>query len=87
MELKGASVDFYDPYIPEIPVTREHTSLAGRVSVDCTAETLEGYDAVLICTDHENIDYDLVARHANILIDTRGVVRKMGLANPRLVQA
>jgi len=87
MELKGASVDFYDPYIPEIPVTREHTSLAGRVSVDCTAETLEGYDAVLICTDHENIDYDLVARHANMLIDTRGVVRKMGLANPRLVQA
>ena len=33
-------------------------------------------DAVLIVTDHSAVDYELVARHAPLIVDTRGVYRE-----------
>ena len=40
-----------------------------------TAETLQSIDAVLLATDHQDVDYDLVLEHAPLIIDTRGVFR------------
>jgi UDP-N-acetyl-D-glucosamine dehydrogenase len=37
------------------------------------AAMLERQDAVLIVTDHRAVDYDLVQRHAPLILDTRGV--------------
>jgi UDP-N-acetyl-D-glucosamine dehydrogenase len=42
-----------------------------------TAQTLGGQDAVVIVTDHANVDYDLVVRHAPLVIDTRGIYRQV----------
>jgi len=79
LETRGASVHYHDPYIPVIPVTREHASLAGRKSVELKPETIEGYDAVLIATDHDNVDYGLLVEHGKAIIDTRNAVAKAGL--------
>ena len=49
-------------------LTREHAELAGRASVALTPETLGGYDAVLISTDHAAVDYNLVAAHAKLIV-------------------
>jgi UDP-N-acetyl-D-glucosamine dehydrogenase len=38
-------------------------------------ETLSACDAALIVTDHSAVDYALVARHAPLIVDTRGVYR------------
>ncbi|MGO4388494.1 nucleotide sugar dehydrogenase [Microvirga sp. 2YAF29] len=87
IEARGASVDYHDPHIPELPPTRKHGLLAGRRSVALTAETLAAYDAVLIATDHDNVDYRLVAEHARLVVDTRNSLAKAGLKNDRIVKA
>ncbi len=87
MEARGAHVDYHDPYVPVIPVTREHAPLAGRQSVTLTPENLAIYDAVLISTDHDEVDYRLVAQHAKVTIDTRNACGKAGVVSDRVVKA
>ena len=70
MEKKGAVVDYHDPLIPKIPKTRKHAKLAGRASLNISCNLLQAVDAVIICTDHDDIDYSLVAESAQLIIDT-----------------
>ena len=67
--------------------TREHASLAGRRSVELTRETLEAADAVLIATDHDGVDYGLVAAHARLIVDTRNAFGRRGIAAPAVERA
>jgi len=75
LEERGAIVDYHDPHVPEIPMTREHGKHAGRRSVGLSAERLAAYEAVLICTDHDSVDYDLLGRHARLVVDTRDAMK------------
>jgi len=85
IEARGAHCDYHDPFIAVIPVTREHAALAGRRSVSLDRATLAGYDAVLIATDHDSVDYGEVVAYAKVLVDTRNACRKAGVANDRKV--
>jgi len=67
----GADVHYHDPFISDIPQTREHPELAGMVSVDFTAEKLKTFDAAIIATDHTNVDYELLCSIVPLTIDTR----------------
>lgn len=87
IEQRGATVDFHDPFIPVIPPTREHAPLTGRLSVDITAEKIAGYDAVLIATDHDGIDWELIASHVRLVVDTRNACGKAGLSGDNIVKA
>ena len=71
LESRGATVDYHDPFVPEIPPTRQHGAIAGRKSVALAAEFVAGYDAVLIVTDHDGVDYGAVVAAAQLVIDTR----------------
>jgi UDP-N-acetyl-D-glucosamine dehydrogenase len=71
---RGAVVAYHDPHVPEIPPTREHPGLAGRRSVPLDAERLAAADVVLVVTDHEAVDYALVAEAAALVVDTRNVM-------------
>jgi UDP-N-acetyl-D-glucosamine dehydrogenase len=71
---KGAKVDYSDPHIPAFPrLRRGHFDLK---SVALTAETLASYDVVLLATDHAAFDYELIRKHAKLIVDTRGVYPK-----------
>jgi UDP-N-acetyl-D-glucosamine dehydrogenase len=72
---KGAAVSYHDPYCPEI-VEDGHTP-AGAVgkSVPLTDEMLRSADAVVIVTDHSNIDYAHVQSLSKVLVDTRAATR------------
>ena len=87
IEHAGASVAYHDPYVPVIPMTREHASLAGRKSVPITAATIKDFDAVLIATDHDDVDYKLLAANAKLVVDTRNACARVGLSGPNLVKA
>jgi UDP-N-acetyl-D-glucosamine dehydrogenase len=67
---KGAEVHYSDPFFASFPPMRKHT-FALR-SVDLTHETLAAFDAVVLATDHDAFDYELIASHSQLLIDTRG---------------
>jgi UDP-N-acetyl-D-glucosamine dehydrogenase len=87
IEARGAHVEYFDPYIPVIPMTREHAELAGRRSVALDAKALASYDAVLIATDHDNVDYKLVVDNAKVVVDTRNACAKAGIPEGRVVKA
>jgi UDP-N-acetyl-D-glucosamine dehydrogenase len=72
----GADVSYHDPHVAKAPRMRSWPSLPPLVSAPLTAETLAKHDAVVIVTDHAAVDYDLVAAHSPLVIDTRGIYRK-----------
>jgi len=67
----GAEVAYHDPYVPEIPRTREYPHLAGLKSVALEEKNIAGYDAAMIVTDHSNVDYSALVRWSKLIIDTR----------------
>lgn len=71
LEQRGAVTAFHDPYVPEIPKTRKHQPLAGRASVPLDTDHVASFDAVLICADHDGIDYAKLVTDARLVIDTR----------------
>ncbi|MEL0105650.1 MAG: nucleotide sugar dehydrogenase [Rhodospirillales bacterium] len=77
LEADGAAVDFYDPYIATIPKTREHDALSGRQSIAWQPEAFGQYDAALICTDHDCINYEELFTHSSLIIDTRNATKSI----------
>lgn len=80
----GAVVSYHDPYVPTAPRMRSWPQLPILHSVDLTPEALQSADAVLIATDHSVIDYQFVANHAPLVVDTRGIYRE---SLPHVVKA
>ncbi len=70
----GAEVAYFDPYVPVIRPSREHGHWAGTPSVSWDRETVSAFDAVVIATNHSEIDYDLLAGWADCIIDTRNAM-------------
>jgi UDP-N-acetyl-D-glucosamine dehydrogenase len=66
----GADVAYSDPHIPVFPVTREHHF--DLSSVELTPDSLKAYDCVLLASDHDRFDYDMIKAHAALIVDTRG---------------
>ncbi|KQV19505.1 UDP-N-acetyl-D-glucosamine dehydrogenase [Rhizobium sp. Root1203] len=66
----GAEIAYSDPHIPAFPKMREHHF--DLKSVDLTPETLVRYDCVLIATDHDRFDYELIKAHSKMIVDSRG---------------
>ncbi|HXF52628.1 MAG TPA: nucleotide sugar dehydrogenase [Hyphomicrobiaceae bacterium] len=87
IERRGAKVDFHDPHVAAIPATRAYPEIEGRQSVDLTPTALASYDAVIVVTDHDAVDYALVAAHARLLIDTRNVFQRKGIAGDHIVKS
>ena len=87
MELRGATTDYHDPFVAEIPKTREHAALQGRKSVPINPEILEKYDAIVIVTDHDAIDWVAIGDHGRIVIDTRNVCVRNGVTGENIFKA
>ncbi|MBM6593009.1 nucleotide sugar dehydrogenase [Microvirga pudoricolor] len=87
IERRGARVDYHDAQIPIIPMTREHADLAGRTSVPLDASRLGDYDAILIATDHDSVDYQFIASNAKLIVDTRNVCAKVAIQKGLVVKA
>lgn len=81
---RGALVTYHDPHISLAPKMRSWPDLPAMHSVPLDAQTLATADAVLIATEHSSVDYDLVLKHAKLVVDTRGVFRK---PKPNVVKA
>lgn len=87
LEARGAAVDYHDPHVPVLPLTRAHPALAGRASTPLGRKSLAGYDAVLVCTDHDSVDYEPLAAKAALVVDTRNALASRGLAGDNVVKA
>ena len=68
---KGASVEYSDPHVPVFPKLRKHQF--DLRSTPLTPGTVAQFDIVLLATDHDAFDYRMIADHAQLIVDTRGV--------------
>lgn len=70
---KGAELSYNDPYIPVFPPMRRHKF--ELTSVILNEENLVYADCVIIATDHDDYDYELIRQKSSLIIDTRGVYK------------
>jgi UDP-N-acetyl-D-glucosamine dehydrogenase len=70
----GAEVAYHDPLVAEFPQMRRYASDFGLRSVPLSEANVRAADAVVVVTHHSSIDWDLVARVAKVVVDTRNVM-------------
>jgi UDP-N-acetyl-D-glucosamine dehydrogenase len=71
---RGAELEYYDPYVPVVKPTREHSHWAGKKSVEWDRATIESFDLVLIATNHNCVNYQDLADWAQCIVDTRNAM-------------
>jgi UDP-N-acetyl-D-glucosamine dehydrogenase len=81
-ELKelGAELHYFDPHVPEIPQTREHSNWAGMQSIPWDEENIRASDVVVILTAHDGVDYAQLAEWAPLIVDTRNAMARVGVS-------
>ncbi|MFL6414207.1 MAG: nucleotide sugar dehydrogenase [Bryobacteraceae bacterium] len=84
---RGAKVEYYDPYVPIIRETREHSAWAGKRSIEWQKTVIERFDLVLIATDHRAVDYAELAQWANCIVDTRNAMANVQVDGARIWKA
>jgi UDP-N-acetyl-D-glucosamine dehydrogenase len=77
----GAAVSFYDPYIPVIRPSREHSQWAGIESVKWNQLVVSGFDLTLIATAHDNVNYQELIDWSNLVVDTRNATNGLKCYN------
>jgi UDP-N-acetyl-D-glucosamine dehydrogenase len=70
LKQEGAEVRFTDPFVPQLAENGTRLS-----SSPLDEELLSGADCVLVVTDHSSVDYELVAKHATVVVDTRNALK------------
>ena len=71
----GANVEYNDPHVPNTHKMRKHNLQMS--SVEVSPDTLARYDLTLIITNHSNYDWQMIADHAALIVDTRGAMRSV----------
>jgi UDP-N-acetyl-D-glucosamine dehydrogenase len=71
---RGAKVDYSDPHCAETKTVRSYD--LQMKSVALTPDTLKQFDLVLVSTAHSAFDWDMIAKHSKLIVDTRDALRK-----------
>lgn len=81
LQQRGAAVEYTDPYVPEIK-----TDNGTMTHVEITPERLQNCDCAVILADHTAFDFELVCRHAPLVMDTRNATRDIHAPMGRVVK-
>ncbi len=74
LKKRGVKVGYYDPYIPVIRPSREHSHWAGTQSVSWKRDIVSKFDVVLISTQHDAVSYKELADWADCIVDARNAM-------------
>ena len=80
---KGAKVSYSDPHVAIFPNKRNH--FFDLKSIELTESSVADFDAVLLVTDHDKFDYDLILENSKLIVDTRG--KYSNLNDPKIIHA
>lgn len=81
----GAKVSYHDPHVPKFPKMRAHDIDLSSKPLD--EQTLKDHDCVLIVTDHTSVDYELIGKHAKLVVDTRNAMSRVPNPAATIVKA
>jgi UDP-N-acetyl-D-glucosamine dehydrogenase len=65
-----AKINYHDPYIKNFEF--ENTDNKSQKSIELKPKNISNYDLIVITTDHDNINYNLIYNNAKLILDTRG---------------
>jgi len=83
----GAAVEFLDPLVPEVPRMRDYPQFLGKSAIAPEAVASAGFDAVLIATDHDDVDYTAFDNLGVPIIDTRNAFARRDLPMDHVTKA
>jgi UDP-N-acetyl-D-glucosamine dehydrogenase len=82
LRLKGAWVEFGDPYIPSFV-----SMLGNEVRSSLVSDgRLADFDAAVLVTDHDAFDYESIARDAKLVLDCRNAFSKRKISGENIVK-
>jgi UDP-N-acetyl-D-glucosamine dehydrogenase len=81
LKQKGARVSYHDPYIPRL---KEEDVILESVP-DLMAAVRQA-DCVAIVTNHSQYDYPAILEAANLIVDSRNALGKVGRGSPKVVR-
>ncbi len=87
LERRGSLVEYHDPLIPEIRPTREHAEMTGRRSVVWSPLALASFDAAVIITDHDCINWQELVDNCPLVVDTRNATKDVRSNRQVIVKA
>lgn len=67
-------VKYYDPFFKKFPKQRNYKFNIKTIKFNKTS--ISKFDAVIILTNHDKINYGLIEKNAKFIFDTRGVIKK-----------
>ena len=79
---KGAHILYHDPYVSDIILGGGEIYYSQTLS----AAVIESVDCVVILTDHSTIDYDLIVKHAAVVVDTRNATRTIQNGSSNIIK-
>jgi UDP-N-acetyl-D-glucosamine dehydrogenase len=74
LKTRGAEVAYHDPYVPVVRPTREHPQFAGMRSVNWDRNNVASFDAVIVATNHQAVNYRELADWSPCIVDTRNAL-------------
>ena len=87
LDENGAKVDYYDPHISKISVTRDHSNWAGRESVQWEKNIISQYDCVIIATKHDKINFLELSKWSDCIVDTRNAMEGIPVIEGQVIKA
>jgi len=81
----GGNVSYHDPHVPVFPSMRNYSFK--MESIELSRAALKAADCVVIVTNHDVIDYDLIGTHSKLVVDTRNAMASMASTKAKIVKA
>ena len=79
LERRKINCDYYDPYINEIKYLRKYNKI--KKTIQLTSANIKKYDVIVLATDHDMIDYNLLKKNSSMIFDCRGRYSKNNFIN------
>ena len=70
---RGANVEYSDPFVENLSFIQKNNFVSD--SKDLHPETISSKDLIIIATDHDDFNIEMVQKNAKKIIDTRGVYK------------
>ena len=85
LRAKGAEVSYHDPFVPEVTFDHAYTIGDGEplYNQELTDDLISSTDCVVICTNHQTVNYSQVTENASFIVDTRNALDKTTRENSR----
>ncbi|MFB3042640.1 MAG: nucleotide sugar dehydrogenase, partial [Candidatus Poribacteria bacterium] len=79
---EGGKILYHDPYVPQLQID----GVESYTSQELTIDLVKNVDCVAIMTDHTNIDYEWLVKHAVVVVDARNATKSVEAHRDKIIK-